>query len=73
MNKTFYFHGMKKILLGFMLMICLEAKAQQKIDYLFIGTYTNAGSYGVYVASFNRTNGKLTLIDSAQASNPSFL
>ena len=73
LNKTFYFHGMKIIRLGFILMICLQAKAQQTPDYLLIGTYTNAGSYGMYVAAFNRTNGKLTTVDSVKASNPSFL
>ncbi len=40
---------------------------------LLIGTYTDSGSYGVYSASFDGMKGKLTLIDSAQAGNPSFI
>jgi 6-phosphogluconolactonase len=40
---------------------------------LLIGTYTNSGSHGIYVAHFNEATGQITLVDSAAANNPSFL
>jgi 6-phosphogluconolactonase (cycloisomerase 2 family) len=64
---------MKKIILAALLFFCLNATAQQTTDYLILGTYTNAGSYGMYVAKFNIGTGGLTTVDSVKASNPSFL
>lgn len=64
---------MKKFPLVWLLLMGLTSKAQQTTDYLLLGTYTNAGSYGMYVASFNRTTGRLQMVDSIKASNPSFL
>lgn len=60
-------------MLVWLLLMGLASAAQQPTDYLLLGTYTNAGSYGMYVASFNQTTGKLQMIDSIKASNPSFL
>jgi len=48
------------------------AMSQQK-EILFIGTYTQSGSYGIYVAAFDANTGKISLLDSAAASNPSYL
>jgi len=39
----------------------------------YIGTYTNNGSYGIYVAQFNTVTGAITVTDSIAAENPSFL
>lgn len=69
----FYFYAMKKTILAALLFFCLNATAQQITDYLILGTYTNAGSYGMYVAKFNIGTGGLTMVDSVKASNPSFL
>ncbi|HSK13137.1 MAG TPA: lactonase family protein [Phnomibacter sp.] len=48
----------------------LAAQYQQK---LLIGTYTQSGSHGIYVALFDTLTGQLILHDSVSASNPSFL
>jgi len=40
---------------------------------LLIGTYTNSGSHGIYVARFNEQTGQITIADSAKADNPSYL
>ena len=45
----------------------------QNSPKLLIGTYTNSGSHGIYVAHFNEATGQITLVDSAAANNPSFL
>ena len=68
-----YFYAMKKITLLLLLFFNLSATAQQAPNYLIIGTYTNAGSYGIYVVKFDSNNGRLTMVDSVKASNPSFL
>ena len=41
--------------------------------YLFIGTYTNGASKGIYVYRFNTTTGTGTEVSTMQASNPSYL
>lgn len=64
---------MKSCISSLLLLFVLNACAQQKEDYLIIGTYTNAGSHGIYVAKFDKRRGGLTLVDSVKASNPSFL
>jgi 6-phosphogluconolactonase len=45
----------------------------QENPRLLIGTYTNNGSYGIYVAEFDEETGALELVDSVSAVNPSFL
>lgn len=56
-----------------LLFFVVNVRAQQKDDYLILGTYTNAGSHGIYVAKFDKRSGGLTMVDSVKASNPSFL
>ena len=41
--------------------------------YLFIGTYTNGPSLGIYVYKFNITNGDAQPVDSIASKNPSYL
>ncbi len=41
--------------------------------YLFIGTYTNAKSKGIYVYRFNESNGTGTEVSTIAAKNPSYL
>ena len=50
----------------------LPAKAQ-KDYYLLVGTYTGAGSNGIYVYNFNTGSAESRLVDSAKIANPSFL
>lgn len=40
---------------------------------MYIGTYTGAGSEGIYVGKFNQNTGRITVQDSICAVNPSFL
>ena len=40
---------------------------------MLVGTYTNAGSEGIYSLRFNQSNAEWQLLDSAHVSNPSFL
>lgn len=42
-------------------------------NYLFVGTYTNSGSEGIYIYKFNTKTGKSVLVNKAAAENPSFL
>lgn len=53
-------------------LLSLMVSAQKK-DILFIGTYTETGSFGIYVAGFDPNTGSLSLIDSAACDNPSYL
>lgn len=45
----------------------------QSYATLVIGTYTKTGSHGIYSAAFDTLSGKITLLDSVSASNPSYL
>jgi 6-phosphogluconolactonase len=57
------------------ILICFwvaNALAQQNTP-LVIGTYTNSGSHGIYTAHFDTSSGKISLLDSISASNPSYL
>ncbi len=40
---------------------------------LLVGTYTSAGSNGIYVYDFNKTSGEAKLLSSVKTSNPSYL
>jgi 6-phosphogluconolactonase (cycloisomerase 2 family) len=40
---------------------------------LFVGTYTDKGSCGIYSYQFDQTNGRSSVLDSARVNNPSFL
>jgi len=49
------------------------ASCNNKKQYLFVGTYTNTGSDGIYVYEFNEADTNATLVSSIQSSNPSFI
>ncbi len=61
-----------RILLFFLLIISGTVSAQSY--YLFIGTYTNSGSKGVYVYRFDAATGKAEAVSSTEdVANPSYL
>lgn len=63
-----------KIFLHFFFFLIFTSAVAQKNNYLAIGTYTDNGkSEGIYIYTFNTKNAGVKLIDSAKASNPSFL
>jgi 6-phosphogluconolactonase len=63
---------MKLIITTIFTFLYVQSFAQN--DYfLLVGTYTGGTSHGIYVYGFNTQNGEAALIDSAKASNPSFL
>ena len=66
---------MKKLLTSLLLATSiLSAGAQQAHDYfLLVGTYTDAGSEGIYVYRFDGTTGAATPVSKVVTSNPSFL
>ncbi len=51
----------------------LIAQENKKDPYLLTGTYTDGGSKGIYVSTFNAQTGKVTPVSSTESSNPSFL
>ncbi|HUZ61868.1 MAG TPA: lactonase family protein [Hanamia sp.] len=62
-----------KIPLTFFFLFLFFACPAQKY-YLFIGTYTNTGSKGIYVYDFNSKNGDVKWISNTDSvTNPSFL
>ena len=63
---------MKK-LIYILVMFCFTTATAQKNYFLLVGTYTSAGSEGVYVYDFNTANGETKLRDVAKISNPSYL
>jgi 6-phosphogluconolactonase len=62
---------MKKILTAFFSFLALISFSQE--NYLLIGTYTSGKSEGLYVYKFNSQTGEAKFINTAKASNPSFL
>jgi len=66
---------MKKLLLAFFLLIAVAGFAQNPIQYLLVGTYTNnTKSDGIYVYRYNPNKNEATLVSSTkEVSNPSFL
>ena len=54
----------------FSLNLCSQKPKEQ---YLLIGTYTSAGSEGIYVYKFNTETGENSFVSSVKTSNPSFL
>ncbi len=53
-----------------------EVENQPDIDtdyYLFVGTYTDEGSEGIYLYQFDTENRSVTPIDTVASSNPSYL
>ena len=66
---------MKKLLLAFFLLVAVAGFAQNPIQYLLVGTYTNnTKSDGIYVYRYNPNKNEATLVSSTKdVSNPSFL
>jgi 6-phosphogluconolactonase len=66
---------MKKLLLAFFLLVTIAGFAQNPIQYLLVGTYTNnTKSDGIYVYRYNPNKNETTLVSSTKdVSNPSFL
>jgi len=63
---------MRITILSLILLISFCATAQN--FYLFVGTYTNKGSKGIYVYRFNSANGTAELVSNTDsAANPSYL
>lgn len=62
---------MKKLV--YAAVILLLAACGQKKYYLIAGTYTNTGSEGIYVYSFDASNGDAREISHIKSSNPSFI
>jgi len=63
---------MRITILFLILLISFCASAQK--FYLFVGTYTNKGSKGIYVYRFNSANGTAELVSNTDsAANPSYL
>jgi 6-phosphogluconolactonase len=53
---------------------CTSTKSTGQQYYLFVGTYTNTGSKGIYVYKFDVANGKAHLISNTDSVvNPSYL
>jgi len=57
--------------IGLFLLISLNGFCQNY--YLFIGTYTNGNSKGIYVYKMNATSGSVSLVGTASTKNPSYL
>jgi 6-phosphogluconolactonase len=57
----------------FLLLLLISFSGFSQDPYLFIGTYTNANSKGIYVYRFNELNGTGTEISTMKAKNPSYL
>jgi 6-phosphogluconolactonase len=62
---------MYKLMLPFCLLLAVVSNAQQY--HLLIGTYTDAGSEGIYTYRFDPKNGDVTTSSSVKTSNPSYL
>lgn len=54
-------------------MLLLNTAQAQNDYFMLVGTYTSAGSHGIYVYDFNRGTARATVVDSTRVSNPSFL
>ncbi len=64
--------GLKIPLTFFFLFLFIACSAQKY--YLFIGTYTNTGSKGIYVYDFNSKNGDVKWVSNTDSvTNPSYL
>jgi 6-phosphogluconolactonase len=68
-NKSIFF--MRFITLLSILLLSVTGFAQNY--YLFVGTYTNGKSKGIYVYKFNSNNGKISWVSTASTKNPSYL
>jgi 6-phosphogluconolactonase len=58
----------------FLLMLFISAACVAQSYYMFVGTYTNKGSKGIYVYRFNASTGKAELLSNTDSVvNPSYL
>jgi 6-phosphogluconolactonase len=57
----------------FFLFFLISFSCFSQDPYLFIGTYTNAKSRGIYVYRFSESNGSGTAVSTIPAKNPSYL
>lgn len=56
------------------LLLLLSCSALSQTYYMFVGTYTNAGSKGIYVYKFNASTGKAEWVSNTEGVvNPSYL
>ena len=56
-----------------MLLSCIFTLQAQDVVTMFVGTYTDGGSRGVYSYQFNQDTGEAELLDSLAMINPSYL
>jgi 6-phosphogluconolactonase len=63
---------MHVFLLSLVLLVSSTVFAQSATP-LVIGTYTQTGSHGIYTAAFDTLSGKITILDSVSAGNPSYV
>ena len=56
-----------------MLLSCLGIMQAQEVGMMFVGTYTDGGSKGVYSYRFNQETGEAVVLDSLEMTNPSYL
>ncbi|MFN2457643.1 MAG: lactonase family protein [Chitinophagaceae bacterium] len=58
----------------FIITLCIAANCAAQEFYLFVGTYTNNGSKGIYVYKFNAATGKAQWVSNTDSVvNPSYL
>ncbi len=62
---------MKKLFIPFICLLSLSANAQT--SHMIIGTYDSPKSEGIYVFSFNKTDGTAKELSHIKTSNPSFI
>ena len=55
------------------LLLLLPIAAAAQKNYLLVGTYTGAGSEGIYVYNFDEATAETSLVSTAKTSNPSYL
>ena len=62
---------LKSVLITFLSWI--GAVQAQEVEMMFVGTYTDGGSKGIYSYRFNQQTGKAEVLDSLEMRNPSYL
>ena len=78
MRKKKCFESSKRLSVRFMttllmLFCCGQIMQAQNKLTMFVGTYTDGSSKGLYSFSFNQTTGESVLLDSLEMQNPSYL
>ena len=62
---------LKSVLIMLLSSICVMQA--QEVEMMFVGTYTDGGSRGVYSYRFDQETGEAELLDSLEMRNPSYL